>query len=468
MNFLKIIFKKEKLLFFLIAVLFLIFFLHSEEGFFLEKNFKEENDLEKEDVSVNKENDSNQEDLSKEIKVVDGLIVVHNLNKDLIEEKIDQGKEYLLRMINEEENGAHKYYYTLEDSFEERLHTIYTSSLLYTLLNIYNKEKDPALLDQIISSGEFILSMQNKKEGKAYGAFFYSYYLPSSREETRGLDEKGREKKFVVGTTSKTIFTLIRLYDLTGENKYLESAKLGADWLITMQKSDGSMKPYLRHKDDTWYSGKKESLLYNGQVLSALSKIYLATEEEKYFRSAEKIAKRFAGKYEEAGRNFIIGDYRSENPISNSWVAMSFIDFYKASKDEYYRKIIFEMMDLILREQKDDSSSIMDYGQFRGAYSSSGNGWIAEVFSEVYDLCREERMENCEKYKETLLKSIRWNIQHTYIKENSSSLENPERANGGIFWNKTKKYVRTDSVCHGLNAYIGIVKYLSKGTILSI
>jgi len=310
--------------------------------------------------------------------------------------------------------------------------------------------------------------IREKEEGKAYGAFFYSYYLPSSREETEGLDEKGREKKFVVGTTSKTIFTLIRLYNLTGEDKYLESAKLGADWLISMQKSDGSMKPYLRYRDDTWYSGSKESLLYNGQVLSALSKTYLVTGEEKYFKSAEKIAERFAQKYEEAGRDFIVGDYRSENPISNSWVAMSFIDFYKASKDEYYREIIFEMIDLILKEQRDDSSSIMDYGQFKGAYSSSGNGWIAEVISEVYELCREEGMENCEKYKEALLKSIRWNIQHTYIKENSSSLKNPERANGGIFWNRNEKYVRTDSVCHGINAYIGIVKYLPEGTLVSV
>ena len=92
--------------------------------------------------------------------------------------------------------------------------------------------------------------MQNKEEGnKAYGAFYYSYFLES----------KEKEKKFVVGTTSKTIFTLLKLYELTNDDKYLESAELGADWLATMQKSDGSMKPYIRYdaEDGKWLHGTK-------------------------------------------------------------------------------------------------------------------------------------------------------------------------------------------------------------------
>jgi hypothetical protein len=243
---------------------------------------------------------------------------------------------------------------------------------------------------------------------------------------------------------------------------------MGADWLLTMQEEDGSMKPYLRYRDGAWYHGTKESLLYNGQVLSALSKIYILTGKEEYLKGAEKIATRFAQKYEEAGRNFIIGDYRSKNPISNSWVAMSFIDFYKATKNEYYKDIIFEMMDLIIEEQKNNKEDLKDYGQFKGAYSSSGNGWIAEVLCETHSLCNEEMVQDCERYKDSLLKVIRWNMQHTYSEENSFSLGNPERALGGIFWNENKKYVRTDSVCHGLNAYIGILDYLEEGLILSV
>jgi len=393
------------------------------------------------------------------LEFIDDILIIRNLDKELIQQKIEQGREYLFRMIDEKENGVHKYYYALTDSFENRLHTIYTSTLTYTLLKIYDLEKNSSFLNQALKCGEYILSMQNKEKGtKGYGAFYYSYFL----------DNKEKEKRFVVGTTSKTIFTLLKLYELTGDFRYLESARLAGDWLTTMQEPDGSMKPYVRYSDGKWVYGRKESLLYNGQVLSALSKLYRFTDDRKYYDTAERIAQRFARKYEEAGRNYIVGEYRSENPISNSWVVMSFTDFYKANGDEYYKEVIFELSDLILKNQKTNPDNILEYGQWEGAYSTSGIGWICEVITETHELCREEGRDDCDKYKEAVVMGIRWLIQNTYSKENSSFLKNPERAIGGLFWNKENKYVRTDSVAHALNGYVGIINYLEEGLLLSI
>jgi len=397
----------------------------------------------------------------KEKEFIGDILVIRELDKELIRQKIKEGREYLFRVIDEKENGVHKYYYAENDTFENRLHTIYTSTLTYALLKIYDLEKDLLLFNQALKCGEYILSMQNREKGsKAYGAFYYSYFL----------DSKEKEKKFVVGTTSKTIFTLLKLYELTNDDKYLESAELGADWLITMQKQDGSIKPYMRYdvEDEKWLYGVKESLLYNGQVLSALSKIYIVTGEKKYYDTAKKIAQRFAQKYEEAGRNYIVGEYRSKNPISNSWVVMSFIDFYRASEDDYYKEVIFELSDLILKNQKTNPDNILEYGQWKGAYSTSGIGWIVEVMAEVHELCRAENRDDCDKYKEGIVLAIRWLIQNTYSKENNYMLKNPDRAIGGIFWNEENRYVRTDSVAHGLNGYIGIINYLEDGILISI
>lgn len=400
-----------------------------------------------------------EDDSKQPLEFIDDIVVIRELDKELIRQKIEQGREYLFRVIDEKENGVHKYYYALNDTFENRLHTIYTSTLTYTLLKLYNLEKDDSLLNQVLKCGEFILSMQNRERGtKGYGAFYYSYYLGS----------KEREKKFVVGTTSKTIFTLLKLYELTGDSKYLEAAKLGAGWLITMQEPDGSMKPYIRYSDGKWVHGTKESLLYNGQVLSALSKIYIVSGEKKYYDTAERIAKLFAKKYEEAGRNYIVGEYRSKNPISNSWVVMSFIDFYKASKDDYYKELVFELSDLILENQKKNPDNILEYGQWEGAYSTSGIGWICEVMTETHEFCKQQGRGDCDKYKEAVVKGIRWLIQNTYSEKNSFILKNPERAIGGLFWNKENRYVRTDSVAHALNGYIGIINYLEDGVLISV
>ena len=88
--------------------------------------------------------------------------------------------------------------------------------------------------------------------------------------------------------------------------------------------------------------------------------------------------------------------------------------------------------------------------------------------TETYRFCKEERGEDCDKYKQAVIKAIRWLIQNTYSEENTFSLKNPEKAIGGVFWNKQNKYVRTDSVCHALNGYIRIIDYLGDEPLLSV
>jgi len=364
--------------------------------------------------------------------------------KDLLQEKIEQGKEFLYRMEHPEEHGFYKKYDAVNDSFEERLHAVYSASIIYTFLYIYDYDQDEEILEHLSDWGDFLLFMQDRdKDSRRYGAFSYSYYFVN----------KEKEKRYVVGTSALSIFTLLRLHEITGEDKYLESAKLAGDWLITMQREDGVVKPYTRYSDEGWVFGKKESLLYNGQCLSALSKLYIATKIQKYYIAAEKIAKRFAQKYEDAGRQYVIGEYRAKNPISNSWVVMSLMDFYKTNLDDYYKDIVFELSSQVISNQMED-------GRIDGAYSTSGNGWISEVMTDTYRFCLEQKRGDCEKYKETVVDIIKWVIERTYSEENSSFLQNPERALGGVYWNKGNKYVRTDSVCHALNGYTRIMNFL--------
>lgn len=364
--------------------------------------------------------------------------------KDLLQEKIEQGQEFLYRMEHPEEHGFYKKYDAVNDSFEQRLHTVYSASIIYTFLYIYDYDQDEEILEHLSDWGGFLLSMQDKdKSSKRYGAFSYSYYL----------DTKEKEQRYVIGTSALSIFTLLRLHEITGQDKYLESAKLAGDWLITMQREDGVVKPYTRYSDGKWVFGKKESLLYNGQTLSAFSKLYIATNVQKYYEAGEKIAKHFAQKYEDAGRQYVAGEYRAKNPISNSWIVMSLMDFYETNFDDYYKDIVFELSSQIISHQMED-------GRIDGAYSTSGNGWISEVMTDTYRFCLEQNRDDCEKYKDTVINIIRWLIDRTYTKENSSFLKNPERALGGVYWNEANKYVRTDSVCHALNGYVRIMNFL--------
>ena len=70
--------------------------------------------------------------------------------------------------------------------------------------------------------------------------------------------------------------------------------------------------------------------------------------------------------------------------------------------------------------------------------------------------------------RQAVIRAILWLTQNTYSAENTFFLEAPQNAIGGIFWNSENRYVRTDSLCHGLNAYIVVVKDWDDGLILSV
>lgn len=388
-----------------------------------------------------------------------GLVPVRVVDKALLQKRIDEGQAYLLRVIDREKKGVHKYYHANNDRFEPELHTIYTASTALTLLKLHARSGDKRLLDHANAAVDFMLSMQShdERDGTA-GGFFYSY----------DLERRQPERRLVAGTASKAIFTLLELHALTKEKKHLDAATSAANWLLTMQRPGGSVRPYMRQKDGgRWSTAKKESMLYTGQVLSALSRMYRATREQRYLDAASQTAGYLAGKVSMQGC-YLGDEYRKPNPISSSWVILSLFDFVKASGDQRFEQIVFRCADELLQRQRRKPEDIYRHGRWQRSLSSSGNGWLAEVMSELYLYCREKNRQGCDRFKDAVVASFRLLLQHTYTPESSFVVKNPAAAAGGLFWSVSDRYVRTDSVCHGMNAYLNMIGHLGDGTLLEV
>lgn len=389
-------------------------------------------------------------------ELIKDVVAIRHIDNELILRKIHDGKEYLFRAMDKKRHGFHKLFDASKGTFDNRILTIYSSSSLFTLLKINDLEKDDKIAKQIPRIADFILSMQNH-EGNNRGAFHYSFSLKTGK----------KDNKFVVGTASKTIFTLLELYKRTGDKRYLDSAILAADWLLAMRNPDGTVINQVKVKKGQFIYDRRYSNLYTGQVLSALSRMYSITLDKRYYGAALILANNFLKKAR-ADAYFLTDDYRKpSDAVPTSWGVMSLLDFYKISGDKVYKKVLLACLDEILKRQNNNPKDIQNYGRIGAEQNTSGNGWINEVTSEVYLLCEEENWQDCIKFKEPMLKITRWLIQNTYSEENTYFLKDPEKAIGGPIRDYNKEEVRTDAVCHGLNGYINLLK-TSPCCILSI
>jgi len=387
------------------------------------------------------------------------LVAVRSVDKAIIQEKIRAAKGYLLRAMDPDYHGFYKRYDALADKSEKRLRTIYSASSLWTLMKVYDWDADAEIAKRIPQIADFLLSMQVTEAPHA-GAFYYSL----------SLKDGAKESSFVVGTASKTIFTLLELYRRFEDARYLQAAQKAGDWLLTTQKEDGTLTTSYRLKDSRWIEGKGFSTLYHGQVLSALSRLYRVTQDKKYLAAVIKLANLIM---ERARRQdyFLHDDYRlADDPIPTSWGIMSLLDYYKATSHPEAKDVLLKLTDQLVKRQFSNAEDILNCGRFEGELSSSGAGWINEVFSELYLYGIREGWNNADlmRIKQSILLVTRWLIQNTYSVENTYFLKNPQRAMGGLIRNFKEEAVRTDAVCHGVNGYVNMLDQWPEGTLLTV
>jgi hypothetical protein len=380
------------------------------------------------------------------LELLGDRIALRQLDTTLVDAQIAAGQRYLLGAMHPELHGFAKKYDAARDRRSTVLRTVYSASGLYTLLQVERYRHDPELEPHFRPIAAFLLSMQ-KSEGENAGAFYYAYDAATQEKTCR----------LVVGTAAKSIFALLELHRVYADATYLTAAQRAGNWLIEMIEPDGHVASEANCTLGEWHYRRRHSLLYAGQVLSALSRLAAATGEQRYRDGADRIAHYMTAAVAEQGA-WLGDEFRAANSISTSWVTMALIDYAKINRAPIYRELIQQTAAAILARQIRAGDDAYNHGRYLDTMTSSGNGWVNEVMGELYRFCRAENLSDCGAYREAMILSGRWLLQSAYTPASRYALSNPGRAEGGFARSFVQRSVRTDAVCHGVNSLIALMR----------
>ena len=381
------------------------------------------------------------------VELLGSRVALRQLTTADLQWEIRAGVAYLLRQQHPTWHGFFRAYDADADEAEELLRTTYSATALFSLIKAHGLRPDLGLDRYFAPIADFLLDRQ-LTSGPHVGGFDYGIN-PETGEGTC---------RIVVGTTSKTIYTLLLLDQHAPDDpRYLDAARRAGDWLLTMIDEDGGVMPKATCRGGEWKLHGGRSFLYTGEVLSALSRLYRATADPRYLEGARRIGALLLREVARQGP-LVADDYRPANSISSSWVLMSLMDLARVDPKPEYIETIVQVGEVLLAQQLQDPSDLFNHGRFLDTTTTSGNGWINEVFGDWYVFCEQERVTDCRPYREAMRRTSRWLLQNAYNGINSYDIKDPARARGGMITNFKTPTVRTDAVSHGLNGLISLTR----------
>lgn len=185
---------------------------------------------------------------------------MHNfLNDNIFEERTTAGLQWLKRSIDVTGmKGSAAYYSRWRKPFKgwEAAYPETTGYIIETLFDYYHLRKENWLFEYAISCSDWLISIQSK-EG------YFKELL-------------GNTYRASVFNTGQIIFGLVRAYEETGNEKYLQSFEKTVQWLIDNLEQDGSWQAgnYIDNFIPAYYTRVIWAILYANKFLNkdAISK----------------------------------------------------------------------------------------------------------------------------------------------------------------------------------------------------
>lgn len=359
------------------------------------------------------------QDNYKDIYRASPLIEQKSIDKDKVYKSATDASDWQLKM--QKSNGGYEYFFNPSKNYYPSGNNLIRQALAaYSMAKAYQLTNNEEYLKSAERNIDFILRHIKYDDDFAY----LSLENPSN--------------------TGQVAVTMIAILELPDYKKYEKEINSFANFLLLMQRGDGSFKTYYKSNQADDFD------FYPGETMLALTKLYKKTGDRRYLEAVER-GFPFYKKYFDSVKHTAF----------YMWQTSTFYEMYELTKKKEYADFVFEMTDWMLSKQYNQKNApYPDYvGGFKevGGVPTFSSAVYTEGIADAYKLAGlVNDNDRVKKYEASIKLAARFILQLQFNDVNTYYIKNPENAAGAIRESLISNNLRIDYTSHSILALLKI------------
>jgi len=368
--------------------------------------------------------------VSRSVDVYRANILLSGMKKrDLLNASL-RGGEWLVR--HQRKDGRWWYiYYPVTNSYSYDYNILRHAGTIYSLFQLYEVTYQKQFLKAAKQGLDFLLKQ-----------------VVITREKGNEIAYVSYNNKVKLGGTALTLLALLELQKIEEHNGYLKLIEKLGNFILSMQKDDGSFYSYYPYS-----FSQRKSVYYPGEATLALIRLYNFDHKKKWLHAAEKSARYLILKrWRYMGIDIFIPH--------DAWLMQALSELYMITKNKIYANYCFKMADFMVAYQyRANDNCPPDYiGGWLDFSTTPGVTPAAYRTEGLIGACKLAKFMNLstKRYTNAVLLSANFLRQQQFREENSYYLPYPEKAKGGFRESLINHEIRIDYVQHAISSLLGV------------
>ena len=258
----------------------------------------------------------------------------------------------------------------------------------------------------------------------------------------------GRRAK--LGGISLPMLTMLKIRQLTGTTEFDAILTKLANMILFLQEkyNTGQYKSTYVYLGDYEYEKNSgwESRIYPGEALYALAGMYQAFGNARYKQSMD----------------WALDFYYGEKWKSHAflpWTISAFASLYEQTGEQKYADYVFFLGDQLLTQQNLDSDDEV-YGSFHGLPSANTGSYMEGLGDAIHIARLVEDEQRSQLYQERAKMGYRWLFMLQYGELDAAALKQPHLAQGGFRKTLTDSQLRIDNTQHTISSFAKGLRFI--------